>query len=579
MVMVLIIESILAFVVFGLTTLCAAPIVFRLASGARWLTRLLLSFILGFAFISLSGILSSFWGLDPVILQAGIMLFGMSAFLRDRNMILGNGKEQRLDQDDWMALAIASIYLFLSLIFMDRIVIWMGGDALAHAELIRMLLDGRSVPVSIPPMGSYWEYYPKGFHFFAYPWARVAYILDVLRAVPILLTTVTPMLLYSAVREMGRRNDAIYALILSCFVFPAHYSNLIWAGYPTIAAEMLLVAAVLATLVDKRILPIILLGLLFAHGRMIILAGAVFLVWQSGSRFKYHRRSFGAGLGFMVLLMAGYLVFFGHSPEFLISVFTKQSMTAEYAARWYPAFLSLFGAAIAILRREEMDRLALSWSGAVILVVLLADSSPLGFVGSADRQLLGLYLPLSLLAAFALSSMVEGVFIKRARVGFILILLICGTSGMVAVYSSYAHSWAIPKEDFQAITWLGEQDHQDTFCINLDETGAWIYPLTGIMVAKSRFLEAGAPFDQALISKIIVDPGSREVTEALGRMGCNRSLIYISNVSLSRPGYIPPFADYLGAFPELNLNYTEDSYELIYSRGARIYEFSGKNFV
>ena len=44
-----------------------------------------------------------------------------------------------------------------------------------------------------------------------------------------------------------------------------------------------------------------------------------------------------------------------------------------------------------------------------------------------------------------------------------------------------------------------------------------------------------------LIPKIIADPGSLDVTRALGSFVQARYLIYISRVSLSRPGYVPLF--------------------------------------
>lgn len=572
----LILETTLAFVVLSITTICAAPIVFYMAPRARWLTRMALSFVLGFALIALAGIISAFLSVNPMMLQGCIMLVGFGLFLRDRKKIAGSG-EKRLDREDWMALAIGSLYLFLCLLFFDRIIIWMGGDALAHAEIIRMLLDGKTVPVSIPPLGDYWEYYPKGFHLFTYLWAKAFPILDVLRTVPILITTVTPLLLYSIAREMGRREEAIYAFILACFVFPAHYSNLIWAGYPTMTAEMLLVAALLSVLVDKRMLPILLLGVLFAHGRLLAITCAVLLLWMAATRLRRHhlhtRTGYAAliaAAGITVSIAAG-IALFAHRPEFLISIINNQNLASEYAARWFPAFLSLFGAVIAFSRRDRIDLLALSWTGTLALMVLLADTGPLKFVGTADRLLLGLYLPLSLLAATALAKM-DGA-VPKVRAGFMLILILCGALCMGAVFYSYTGSWAITKEDYNAITWLGEQNYSDALFINLDETGAWVYPLTGIEVKNPRIGPGNAPYDRELAAKIIADPASSEVIQALSSSGYARSLIYISNVSLSRSEYVPPFAEYIGTYPTANLSYPLESYDLIYDRGAYIYGF------
>ncbi|MDD1760761.1 MAG: hypothetical protein LUQ59_00865 [Methanothrix sp.] len=582
LVMVLILDIILAIVVFGITAICAAPVVFYMAPRARWLSKVLLSSVFGFAIIIIAGALSVLLGVSPMMLQGGIVLLGVILFLRDWKKIVGPG-DTRLDREDWIALAITSLYLLLCLFYFDRIIIWMGGDALAHAEIIRMLLDGRPVPVSIPPLGSYWEYYPKGFHLFCYLWARVFPLLDVVRTIPVLITAITTMLLYSIVREMGRRDVAVYALLLACFVFSAHYSNLIWAGYPTITAEMFLVASLLAVPVDRRLLPVFLLGVLFGHARLLALAGGVLLLWMaaihSGRCCHFVRQRSAAKIIIAAVAagMVAVLAHVAHGPQFLTSVLSDQSLASAYAARWYPAFLSLFGAVIAFIRRDRMDHLALTWAAAIVLIMLLADVGPLGFVGTADRLLLGLYLPLSLLAAIALSKM-DGASLQ-VRAGFMIILALCGILAMFAVFHSFAGSWGLPQEDYRAIKWLEEQNYSDAVCINLDETGAWVYPIAGIGVANSRMWTASAPFDPGLIPRIIADPGNPDVVNALGSFSPARCLIYISNVSLSRPGYVPPFAEYLQAYPVVNLSYPEDRYDLIYHNGTYIFGFPKGAFV
>ncbi len=476
-----------------------------------------LAYVLGFAAISLGGVAAAMIDTEPLIFQLAVVLAGSLACLHDRKIIMSTWRNS-LDRSDWIVLAIGSLYILILLFFFDRIIIWMGGDALAHAEIIRMLLDGQSVPVSIPPLGSYWEYYPKGFHFYAYLWARAFPILDVVRTIPILITAVTPMLLYSIVRELYRRDEAIaiYAFVLACFVFPAHYSNLIWAGYPTIAAEMILVAAVLSVLVDKRLLPILLLGVLFTHARLLVITGGVLLVWLAATRNK--RDIPYIATAFVAIIAAACLVFQAHRPEFILSIFTNQTLASDYAARWYPAFLSLFGAAIALTRRNRLDRLAISWAIAMIIMVLLADMGPLTFVASADRVLLGMYLPLSLLAASAISRMEDCE--AKVRSGFLIILLLSGTLAMGAVFYSYAGSWAIPQEDYKAIQWLKDQNYSDAVCINLDETGAWIYPLTGIKVTQPRMAyAAAASFDWNSFPLIRADSGSSLLDDVSSSFG------------------------------------------------------------
>lgn len=576
MVISLILDLILAALVLFITAFSAAPIVFSACPGARWLTKMSISFVMGFALIEMAAIACSILGIHSLWLQCGVVLAGLAWFFCNWKKILSR-KAIVLDREDGAVLAIATLYLVVCLFFFDRIILWMGGDSLAHAEVIRMLLDGAVLPVSIPPFGSYWEYYPKGFHLFCYPWASVFPILNVVQTIPVLITTVTPVLLYSVARELSRKDEAIYVFILACVVFSAPYSNLIWAGYPTITAEMFLVAAMLSIIIDKRLLPVFLLGVLFSHARLLALSIAVLLFWLIGTRLSrclpdLRKREFAliAASAIVAVAMAC-LVLPIHRPEFLISIVSSHSTASEYAARWYPAFLSLFGAAIAFFRRDRMGLLALCWAAAVSCVVLLVDVGLLSIIGTADRLLLDLYLPLSLLAAAALSRMdgSDG----RIRAAFILILVLCGFLGMGAVFHSYTASWAMPSADYDAIQWLGKQNFSDALCINLDETGAWIYPLTGMTVVNRRIIPDVKTIKLSTVREIIADPNSDAVMSALKRSGYVRSLIYVSYESLSNPRYVPPFSKYSRAFPHVNLSFSRNSYDLVYDRGAHIYGF------
>lgn len=476
-----------------------------------------------------------------------------------------------LDRDDWIVLCAGALYLIIGFLFFDRLVMWMGGDAVAHAEMVRMLLEGQTLPVGLLQFESYWEYYPKGFHYYAYLWARAFPILDVIQTVPVVISAVTPLLLYSLVREMKQDAASDYTFVLACLAFPAHYSYLIWGGYPSAAAEMLLVAAILGAVVRRWSLLVLLPGILLSHARLLALAIGVLFCWGLTERLRRHltARHQIIIFGGLVALFAAYL--FVHRPEYLLSVFSDRGLASEFVARWYPSILALFGGAIAFVRRGKLDRLALDWAGAMIFIMLLADSGPLRFVGTGDRLLLALYLPLSILAALALCKMEGGD--TRMNMAFLLVLIAIGSASMCTVLYSYAGAWGLPQEDYDAIMWLSGQNLSDAVCINLDETGAWVYPLTGIRVVQPRMGPGATPFDRNLIPKIIADPGSPDLTGALGSFGQARYLIYISSVSVSRPGYVPPFAEYNQIYPVVNMSYPEDSYDMIYQKGAYIFGF------
>ena len=85
----LILDILLTLSVLGTTTICAAPIVFSMAPEARWLTKMALSFVLGFTLITLAGIFSAFLGVNPMMLQGGVVLAGFGLFLHDWKKIAG----------------------------------------------------------------------------------------------------------------------------------------------------------------------------------------------------------------------------------------------------------------------------------------------------------------------------------------------------------------------------------------------------------------------------------------------------------------------------------------------------------
>jgi hypothetical protein len=329
---------------------------------------------------------------------------------------------------------------------------------------------------------------------------------------------------------------------------------------------MLLVAAVLAAVVRSWALPAMLLGIMFSHARLLVLAIEVLLCWELAERLRRHLTALHQSVIFvgLVALTTAYLSF--HRPEYLVSVFSDRGLASEFVARWYPALLALFGGAIAIVRREQLDRLSLAWAGALILIVLLADTGPLRFIGTADRLLLVLYLPLSLLGALALCRMEGGD--ARIKASFLLVLIATGSASMGVVLYSYAGAWGLPQEDYDAIMWLSGQNLSDAVCINLDDTGAWVYPLTGIHVAWPL---TPMGFNYGLPERIATDPGNRTMLEELRGIEHQNTLIYISSASITRPGYVPPFAVNSRVYPEVNLSFPDADYELLYENVSRIY--------
>jgi len=561
-------DILLALATISVTIVCGFPIVRNAVTC--FMTRVVLAFALGYVLISTAGIVGVLLRIDPIVPQicvvlAGAILSAKSSFLNRSDV---NGLVSLdLDRDDWIILGSGALYLIICILFFDRLVMWMAGDAVAHAEMVRMLLDGQTLPIGLPLIANPWEYYPKGFHYYAYFWAKTFPIINVIQTVPVLITAATPLLLYSIVREMKQDAASVYAFLLACFAFSAHYSYLIWGGYPSAAAEMLLVAGVLAAVLNMRLLLLVLsLGAFLSHPRIFVLGMALLLFWILAEQLRLHlsARRLCLFSGGLLVLGASYLSI--HRPEYLASVLSDQDLASQFVARWYPALLSLFGGAAAAVRRERIDRIVLIWAGLWILIALLADFGPLSLLGPTDRLLLSIYLPFSLLAALALSRMDGGN--ARIKASFLMILIAIGAASMGLVLYSYEGSWGLPQEDYDAMMWLSGQNLSDAVCINVDETGAWVHPLTGIPNSCPRGTPNG--FSWGLADRIRLDPSNRTVLDELRCVGHQNVLIYVSSVSVLRPGHTPPFAGH-EPFPLVNSSYPETDYELLYDKGARIY--------
>jgi hypothetical protein len=61
------------------------------------------------------------------------------------------------------------------------------------------------------------------------------------------------------------------------------------------------------------------------------------------------------------------------------------------------------------------------------------------------------------------------------------------------------------------------------------------------------------------------------VIEEMRRIEHDDIIVYVSDVSITQPGYIAPFTYNASAYPVINLSFSPDNYQLLYDQGARIY--------
>ena len=632
-------------IILFLTVLCGAPFVYHyLNKNNNIITKLSLSFVIGYTLLSLTGLLANIVGINPFFAQLLLLfLSAVSFFVLARNRFSGikfRSDTQlktiwvsgRLETEDKLVLVFGLIYMLGCLYFFDSIIMWMGSDAQGHASIIRYLVDGASVPVSVYPFGAQWDYYPKAFHLYAYFWASLLPIgmIRLIQAVPVIITTVTPLLIYSVVRESGKREIALYAFVIACFCFVQHSAFLIWGGYPAGAAEMLLVGIVLAILVDRRFLPLLLLGIAFTHTRFLVYCAAIVFVWivvesifrlyrgewktNSGDKTntKKHLAFYSvvavAGIGiaiiaFFILIKTGILQYNAvHSPLFLTELATNRELSLEYIARWYPAVLSVVGMVVAAFKRDKLARIVFAWFGGIIAVVILVDTGLLNLPISVDRAFTKLYVPLSILAAYPIYAVQRYLTVtnfansnknknkndsrgkdkgrdkdrKQTKVVLVLaiMLLLIGGVSTGVVFKSYVDSWAIPEADYRAMGWLNEQRFDNAICINLDTVGRWIYPFTGIPVSNPRSVPRP---DVTREGQVIGHPNEPATLERLynDSLRYEHVLLYVSNVTNTRPGHKPPFSRFNEHYPNVNVsNFNATFYDLIYvSDNAYVFEY------
>lgn len=600
-----------ALIILFLTVLCGTPFVYHTKNKNNIVTKISLSFIIGYTLLSLTGLLTNTVGINPFFVQLPVLFLTVISFFvlaRDRfpgikfrsNIKIRVGFEK----EDVLVLVFGLLYLLGCLYFFDSIIMWMGGDAQGHASIIRYLLDGSSVPVSVYPFGTYWESYPKAFHLYSYFWASLLPIemVRLIQVVPVIIATVTPLLIYSVVREFGKPKVALYAFVIACFCFIPHSSYLIWAGYPAAAAEMLLVGIMLAIMVDRRFLPLLLIGIAFTHTRFLVYCTAIVFVWvgiecvlRDKGEWKNKNKKYlvfysvAVAIAIIISFIAikiGVLQCNVHSPVFLTELATNRELTAEYIARWYPAMLSVVGMVVAAFKRDKLDKFVFAWIIAILSLVILVDMGLLDLPISADRAFTKLYIPLSILAAYPVYAvqryLADSANSNKSRnrkqmkvvlVLAILLLLIGGVSTGV-VFKSYVDSWALPEADYQAMVWMNEQRFENGICINLDSVGRWVYPLTGIPVSDPRCVPRP---DVTREGQVIRHPNDPKTLEMLynDSMRYEHVLVYVSNVTNTRPGHKPPFTIFNENYPCVNVsNFNATYYDLIYARdGAYVFEY------
>lgn len=569
------INIILALIIMIGTTCTGGGIVFFLMKGKNIVARIGLSFATGFVIISLLGILASFLSLSQYVFQIPVMILGvvLSLFCFIKQGYTFPNRQ------DCSIFALSGIYVLVLLGIFSTIIIWRAGDVTIHASIIRMIMDGMQVPVSIYPVGSAWDYYPKGFHYYTSFWTLFFPLINTITIIPILITAVTTLLFYAIVREYYPGWCACSAYILACVCFPQHYENLIWGGYPSATGSMLFVAIILAVIIEKRLFFLLLAGLLFTHTRYLIYLVPVLACWIGSewvikSGFLKKEQIYILTGACILILFLFCIPLMLSSTSYIFWTMTEKSMATEFITKWIFSLLSVLGILIAYYRFQAMERLALAWIAGLCVIILLVDSEIL-VITTATRVISELYLPLAFFAALALAYMTWQLKDTHLRTIVLIFLIVGGIGSMGAVFYSYTGSFALPEDDYRAMEWLRDQPFSNPVCINIDPTGMLVYPITGIPVTQPVLIpqpEMNGSFSWGdLSSRIIADPADPIIQDMVGTLPYHPVLLYISSISRLNPDYEPPFFNfYDGEYQKVNVSAMGEKYEILYDRGATI---------
>ncbi|MGC9398718.1 MAG: DUF6541 family protein [Anaerolineae bacterium] len=405
-------------------------------------------------------------------------------------------------------------------------------DAVHHATLARIILEGGRVPATYAP---YVPVEPATYHFGFH--AAVAYFawlsgLPVERAMLLVgqgFNALMALQVYLLSRGLTRRRwaarfAAFFVALLS--TMPAYYVS--WGRYTQLSGLLLLPVAVLLTLKavemrDRRAMALALLtqaGLILTHYRVlafyVCFVGAWWLVKLGASPGAWRRRLEELGLYALLGLAAGALLL-PWLAETVMHLWLRAwrswggtgdassapwDFSLSYAARGFDRYLLSVGAVGALLGLGERRRFSfvlLLWLGALFLVT---NPSVVGLPGEGltnnIAMLITWFIPQAIWSGFVIDELLRAWWHASGRRGRRLCcgaatLLFCalGAAGLYLQITILSPEGVLAVEaDRAALAWIeAHTPPESRFLINArpwqgaiymgTDGGYWITPLTG----------------------------------------------------------------------------------------------------
>jgi hypothetical protein len=468
----------------------------------------------------------------------------------------------------------------------SQIIMWAESDATFHGTVIKQIHHGVRVPISLVPrdnsIESYYFAYPKAFHFFSAFFTRLLGfdLLNSIKTIPLVIQIIIPFGIYVFLRQIQpQRELALFASALTFLQFN-HIFPLIFGLYPSMTSLVLVIAILVVIMVDHSnakipIIVTLLITIVFVHQRFLVhalLVGGWALLWRyrevDGAHFlKYFLTSLGS-LG-IIFIMIG-RVHLPQAPRYLSVYMTK--FVSLFIPEWYLGFLALPALLLLLTRQNKDDWLIFGWFMLWFSLVLLNDVGTFGLGLTGVRRYQELYLPISVLAGYALHSILSSS--KNKKLMTYLIFLSCFVTFPLlfgSIFMTYVPAWTLSLEDYNAMKSL---ENETGIAVNLDPTGKWIYPIAGMKVTNPRSMPQLV--ETPILENIIDNPSSKNSLKTLQGLEEEHGTVYIF---ISQRGYNSPGYHLFGNFyPKINMNefIESEEFEIFYEeKGSVVLSFVG----
>jgi hypothetical protein len=539
-----------------------------------YLTKLILGFTAGISIIALSGWVANYLSLSVFYTQTIIVLiFSYSSF---RNIPY---YRPILKREEKLLILLSAVLTLVLLTYFSKIVIWVEGDGVFHGALIKDLLSGLNLPTPLN-VSSDWFHYPKALHFYLafYSWNFGFGILNSIKIIPLLFMFYGSIGIYALSVEAGfDRHIGLFSSVVSWITYQ-RYFPLVFTLLPSLSSELILLSIGILALNKNSGLKTMLYLLVFQyllHARYLALA-IPFLVWKLIIKQNVKPRirglfSFGASLFIIgVISLVTNRLSHPNPQKYFITISESLNLVgSQLITVWLFYILAFTGILITFIKKDVKNEFLFLWLFSWFTIIFLMAVRVFNASLAVNRAHQILYLPLSLFAGITLNGWNK--HIKQQILTISLVVPII----LFIMFNTFSNlhnfGWEMPYSDYAGIKSL---EGKNGICLNIDPTGEWIYPISGMRITNPR----GLPpiLNETQREEIVLNPESNGSIKTLQSLKekYGEVYIFISQKSSESSGY----SLFENFFPVVDVNRFKESdgYELFYEEnGSVVFRYKG----